>query len=446
MVYHMNEKQIICDKFKKNFLECGRIIIYGTGKMTGFLIEDFPEHIYAVMDHSKTGDIIHEKKVITFNEAKKSDVRIILIAARYANVKIIYERIKGDCKKHGFKVYDISGILLSKTDLETKSKKHKEELTRLYSCFGMADGSLEEHLRNGAPTVFVAPLIYKYLHWLKKESARYDIVLLSARDGYLLDIVQQAWANYRLNARYFYISRSSALLANMKNENDIIEAMHYPFSGNVRELLANRFLIKQPHDRRGGETDEKYVIGHINEILINSGHQRRNLLKYVESQNCSKNTKVGFVDLVSRGSIQKWLSKITDWNITGLYLAKIKNDENESLPIISMFDVENEYDDAYSFLKNYFLLESVFSSYEPTVKCFDVDGNPQFYKEFRTKQQISSLTKIHNEIVDFGKHMKDVAFDAISPETVDKIFGHSVYFDIDTTFTLAVDEFCGRLS
>jgi len=446
MVYNMDVKQIICEKFNKHFSAFEQILIYGSGKMTECLIEDFPEQVCAVMDYAKIGEQVFGKQVLSFDEAKKSGVKVILIAARSANVKIIYDRIKDDCREHGFTVYDINGLLLSQAEIKTANKNYQEELVQLYAHFDMAGDSLAACLGNGNWAVFIAPLVYKFIHWIKEESARFDIILLSARDGFLLDLIQRTWTKFGLNSRYFYISRSSALLANIENESDIIEAMHYPFSGSASELLISRFFVKKPSERQREETDEQYVLRHGHEILENAKCQRRNLLKYIQNLECPQNMQVGFVDLVSQGSILKWLSKSVDWEITGLFLTKMQNEKNASLPIISMFEAKNEFDEAYGFMKDYFLIESVFSSYEPTVKCFDAQGNPEFYKEYRTKEQISSLATIHKEIVDFGRHLKDAAFDAILPESVDKIFSHSAYFDVDTTFTVAVDEFCGRLT
>lgn len=111
-----NERQYVMNSFKKHFNSYCDVpmVIYGLGKNTGMIVEKFSEfNIVGLMDETRAGETVYGKKVITMQEALKSQVKIIVIIARAANVPIIYRRIADECKKADIDVFDINGEKLN---------------------------------------------------------------------------------------------------------------------------------------------------------------------------------------------------------------------------------------------------------------------------------------------------------------------------------------------
>lgn len=259
---------------------------------------------------------------------------------------------------------------------------------------------------------YIAPIVYKFVQWIKDNSAKYDMILLSARDGWLIDMISKNIPKYSFNGVYFYTSRIAAGLASCFTQQDIDEICAYPYSGSSEEMLYTRFGVREKID-----------------ILKKADAARENYKTYISKFNLSKQSKIGFVDLVTAGTCLKYLRKFVDFNIEGLFFSAI-NDNAQTL-----FD----YNDTSGFAKNYFVLEEVFSSYEPTLKGFNTLGEPQFLKEKRTQQQIESLKKLHSAMIDYGRNTSHICFSNVDGELVDRLF--MLY---KQSAGWIEDEFCGR--
>lgn len=113
----MTERDYVTKAFRKHFINCksNKIVIYGLGKNTQVLLQNFTEYQFAgLMDENYTGDVVYGKKVFSFAEVESEKADLILIMARQSNVQIIYHRIESFCRKNQIAVFDINGTELSK--------------------------------------------------------------------------------------------------------------------------------------------------------------------------------------------------------------------------------------------------------------------------------------------------------------------------------------------
>ncbi len=112
----MSEESYIISAYKNHFSNMSKhkFAIYGIGKNTKIILDNFPSNnIVGLMDELRTGEVIYDKRIISFDEALNLGVDSIIIVARASNVKIIYRRIAELCAEHGIKVYDISGKIVT---------------------------------------------------------------------------------------------------------------------------------------------------------------------------------------------------------------------------------------------------------------------------------------------------------------------------------------------
>jgi hypothetical protein len=618
-----SERQTILEKFNQNFCKYDCIIIYGLGKMTKYIAEVFGDKIAGLMDSAQTGNDFVGKRVLSETEVKDSGIRTILIAARVANVKLIYRRIADFCDKNNICVFDINGNCLSKPGIDLGNiekyktisfdnlkkrianadvisfdifdtlimrrvlysrdaiefgnefavKRHKavEALEYAYSLgkdvyfvsdmylnsntisdiftelgirhkrgniivscdYGKekAEGLFEvlrekagkrkvlhvgdsleadyeaalqddidnvfkiesslqmledspassllkydaninnrrvigEFIANrfndpflfaetngkirangGDITAFVAPLVYKFAEWLKEQAKEYDIVLLGARDGFLLELIRYKFPEYNFPGKYFYTSRSAAVTAGLYSEQDIIEVSKYAFSGSVVDMLIQRFGLTTVLERRENESNTEYLLRHKAQILDIAEERRSNYLLYVDNLNIPSNAKVGFVDFISVGTCHRWLQKFMGFALEGLYFGFIYDDNNYDLKVKTLFDIGGTLGEQCAFMKNYFLIESIFSSYEPTVRCFDINGAPVFHIENRSTKQIQELKNIHDGIIEYGKQTADVDFGKVDKGLVECVIGllDEKYCALKSELSsYATDEFTGR--
>jgi len=568
-------------------------IIYGVGPKSENLIEKHSSRILGLMDKHKTGEVFYGKRVLSEKEVIKSGAKKIIVAARAANVRIIYRRIKDFCIENGIYVFDDNGNDLTEerrggdffvtnkdilnsakekidfadvvsfdvfdtlivrrclypTDVFEIAEENKSGIPQternlcsargeivdllnyayklekevwlvsdmylpcetiyeilqnlgiacaleriLISCdcgeekttglfdilkarvgasrkilhigdsleadytaplaFGINDAihipsrlDLLENSKsryileydynlpnrrvigefiasNFDEAAFVSPLIYCFMSWITHMAEGFDILLLSARDGFLLDMIRKNDPRYSFPASYFYISRAASVSAGIFTEDDIAEASSYPFSGTADEMREVRF------NASAGSGDD--------EIIEKSEQLRANYLEYISSLGIDQTAKIAIVDLVSAGTSLKALARITGMDITGLFLARLGN---EPLNAHAMYDDCIISDKRLSFLKNYFLLEYVLSSYQPMLRCFDENGEPVFFPERRSDDVISRLKKLHTEVLEYGERMRDVDFSDVDIALADAIL--DMY---DNPHTPAEDEYCGRYS
>jgi hypothetical protein len=180
---------------------------------------------------------------------------------------------------------------------------------------------------------------------------------------------------------------------------------------------------------------------------------RKKYLHYMDSLDVDCGAKVGFFDFVSSGTCQKALANIAPWRLFGLYFIAVNHeaDYKRDTEIDAMFGMLNVFVKSYHVMENYFFLENVLASFEPTLSGFDDDGKPMFIKESRSPLQLERLAEIHRGITEYAG-ASAVTLDALNKVDLnvpDLIFSFidEKYCVIDAgCFSDEVlrDEFCNR--
>lgn len=265
---------------------------------------------------------------------------------------------------------------------------------------------------------FISPLIYKFVSWLKEKATEFDIILLGARDGWLIDLIRKTIPQYHIPAVYFLTSRTAAVSAGIFDQKDIESAKKYPFSGSNLALNEKRFAVKNNIDDQ--------------ELLMHTARLRNNYLKYIDSLNIPKSARVGFMDFVTAGTCYRALKKFMPFELKGLFTMNLSESSNE----VEALYPKSEQTAA---IKNYFLIEETLCSSQPTLMCFDDNGNPLYFEEKRSKAQICRLERLQEEILKYGQRTKNIDFSKVDLSLCDYIFGMA-----KETAVSAEDEFCGR--
>jgi FMN phosphatase YigB (HAD superfamily) len=280
---------------------------------------------------------------------------------------------------------------------------------------------------------FFSPLILKIFGFLLIEAHRknLDTVLLASRDGYIIEKIYNIYKKkYELpEMKYFYISRSAAVMAHIKNETDIQNTAGLGYSGSAEDLLKIRFFLddSQIMTKNDGENDTDYILRHRSIIIKTAEKHRENLLKYISKLDIKNDAKVGFFDFVSIGTCIGCLSSLSDLNLTGLFVGKpfVKNDMAENVEIATLFNIEyNIFKNSNSIIDNYVLWENILTSPEPSLERFDEHGDPVFCEEDRAEQNLDTLDEIHSAVLDYVKTLNLTAdeISEISPDLACEFF------------------------
>lgn len=243
--------------------------------------------------------------------------------------------------------------------------------------------------------VFAAPIITDFVVWFDKMVQKYHManVWMGARDGYLLkklyDYLKRGEAS-----TYFLTSRTAAIRAGMESKEDIRYVADMNFTGSLEKQLMVRFGIET--EAAGQES----LLDFAEEILERSAMVRRNYQSYIEGLN-KQNGGIAFFDFVAKGTTQLYLSKLVEQPLQGLYFLQLEEDymEKYNLHIDAFYSVDEK--DSSTIFEDYYILETILTSPEPSVNEFDAAGNPVFAKENRSKEDLECVLEEQRGIVNY---------------------------------------------
>lgn len=254
----------------------------------------------------------------------------------------------------------------------------------------------------------VAPVVFCMVAKLKEiaENGNYRKILFAARDGYLLKkMYEEVKGEKAPEAVYLYTSRKAVTNTNCEDEQQILWLANLPYSCRKEEILENVFGVL------GAEYNEKEdfntnILKYKAQIIQISSERAENYRKYLDNAGVGGDTYL-FVDLVSAGTCQVYLNKLIEGELTGYYLCKLKTDETakENLPCLSLYEPIPVGDETYGFYKLYYLFESILTSGEPSLDCFDRAGKPVFLEETRSAEEIDVVESLQGHLQDYLKKM-----------------------------------------
>ena len=292
--------------------------------------------------------------------------------------------------------------------------------------------------------VFAGPMLTAFLFWFLEQTRNCCTHLLfSARDGWLLmkmyDILRLEFPDEEwLPATYFYTSRSAAVSAWSKTEEDVRWAMSLPFAGTAREMLLERFFLDEEDLllQKEGETTEAYVMRHLSVILRRAHHLREGYRRYIEG--CGlKQEQLAMLDFVASGTCQMCLERIIGQKIKGYYF--IRHFDGKRIEKVKMNSVSYIEEGFLYGLKsylagNYYPLENTIIGIKPSVANFSQDGQPVFLPENRSKAELDFLSEVEAGCMEFFRAY--ISLLGGRPQLVRPEFADAVYSLIDSRRTV----------
>lgn len=206
--------------------------------------------------------------------------------------------------------------------------------------------------------LFIGPILVSFLSWMLGVLERdgRGLVLFSARDGWLIrqayHILKTQWGGAGLlEDIYFLISRGAVLRA--AEEPDGPAGMAYR--------------------------------------------------KYLESLKLDGYENVYFFDFMSRGTCQAELETMLGKETTGLYFQKSASGDakKDALKVYAYFKEDSAQGSDRRIFAICDFLECVFTSYWPSFKGMDAEGNVLYEKETRSAGQLACLKEIHGGALEF---------------------------------------------
>lgn len=282
---------------------------------------------------------------------------------------------------------------------------------------------------------FVAPVSLALVLWIIKQmrDGYYKNILFSARDGYLIkklyDYIIQKQGYNLPEGIYFYTSRVACSTAVVENEDDITWILGPTSLAGIEKTVSDRFIIDQNRITPRKEINEDIIIYTISNkipLYTNSLELRKNYMTYINNIGLD-NDKYAFFDLVSCGTCQYYLNRFAPMKLEGLYLGRYINNEKKklTLPIKCMYYNYNNVEENSNIFKNYFILEYIFSAPEPSVKCFDKEGNAIFMKELRSEAVIRDIKIMQDVIMNYFLHFCNFLLTKgeLNIALIDRIYG-----------------------
>ena len=249
---------------------------------------------------------------------------------------------------------------------------------------------------------FVAPVIFKYTLWLikKSEAQALDLMIFPSRDGYLAKKLFDEFKSEKIDSIYFYISRKTALLASSENKEDVKRILDIPDERAFSDMILERFNIKNDYEDAADLSEYDY------NKMIDRCHELRHALdNYISSCNITQHKRIGFMDFVAMGTVQKSLEKILNIKMQGLYFVKRTPDEYaKDIECDSLYPESSDYFSEFNVYKYYYFLENIMTSSEPSVSDFNQD-DPVFYSEKRNAIQLKKIEECQKAVERYVREM-----------------------------------------
>lgn len=248
-----------------------------------------------------------------------------------------------------------------------------------------------------------APMLFDFTLWFgqMEEMLKLENIWFGARDGFLMQKLYKTIYPMR-KSDYFLTSRIAAIRAGVQEIDDVRYVDGMKFSGTIEDLLRVRFGMEA-----SGEIASKprnTLIDYSEEILLTSEEKRKNYCRYIESLEL-KAGSIGWFDFVAKGTTQYFLKKLVPNQMTGLYFLQLEPEymNNAGISIIPFYTEEER--EQSSIFENYYILETIVTSLDPSVDEFDENGKPCYAKETRSKENLVCVERVQKGICSFAREL-----------------------------------------
>lgn len=253
-----------------------------------------------------------------------------------------------------------------------------------------------------------APIINDFALWFCEQikSRKIKNIWFAARDGYL---IQKMFAHFTKlyneedQSIYFLTSRIAAVRAGMEDEKDIQYVDSMKFSGALEDNLKKRFGINENISHCGGRlSDEDGLLKYKSVILKSAYEARKNYKKYIEGLDIQEG-EIAFFDFVAKGTTQMYVQRLVDNHLKGLYFLQLEKSYMKGQEVdVDAFYAGNEAETCAVF-DDYYVLETLLTSPEPSVCGFDEMGQPVYDEETRTEKDRLCVKRAQKGILDYFK-------------------------------------------
>lgn len=250
--------------------------------------------------------------------------------------------------------------------------------------------------------LFCAPMILDFMYWFGKQTEKYQVgnVWFCARDGYLLQKLYGKLYPER-KTQYFLTSRTAAIRAGVREKKDIDYVDSMKFSGNTEENLLARFGM-DARDISDVDIDSNGsgLLKYVKPILETAKVKRKNNQKYIETLP-KQEGMIALFDFVAKGTGQMFIQKFVSDEIVGLYFLQLEPEfmKDKGLWIQSFYTKEEK--DASEIFDNYYILETILTSPDPSVDEFDEEGKPVYDIETRKLETIKCIMQAQDGISNY---------------------------------------------
>lgn len=245
--------------------------------------------------------------------------------------------------------------------------------------------------------LFMAPVITDFVLWFREQVLKKNIknVWFCARDGYLIKKLYDMLCKDGLSV-YFLSSRVAAIRAGIEDEADIAYVDTMKFGGTLSRQLRERFGIDVNEEALTG----KRLIDFSQDIIEKAKENKRCYQKYIDSI-ATESGDIAFFDFVAKGTCQMYINRLVDHRLKGLYFLQIEKAfmKEKELDITAFYDEDELRENAI--YEDYYILETVLTSPQPSIVGFYEDGTPCYTCETRTPQELRCVEKMQAGITDY---------------------------------------------
>lgn len=249
--------------------------------------------------------------------------------------------------------------------------------------------------------LFVTPIVLIYLQNLIRtiEKDNIDVILFTARDGYLFKKIYDAIFLKAMNipSVYFLTSRKLCLKSTINLEKNILDLCK-----NFSTEYESKLFLEELFEKDLSIVIDKQNIdaGKILSVYRNileqySKKMRKNYLIYINKIGINQGEKYLFCELNSTGTVHEALNKILKMDLEGFYLYRRTGVKPRNLNIVSVYD--DIHGGNIDRLRD--LLEIVFTSDFPSISGMNEKGEPVYSFESRSERELNMVDKIHKLIL-----------------------------------------------
>lgn len=270
------------------------------------------------------------------------------------------------------------------------------------------DGRIHIHNAFEIGYLICAPMISDFVLWFRRhmKERRFQNIWFSARDGYLIKKMYEHLARMsgdKEETLYFLTSRTAAIRAGVRDENDIQYVDEMKFSGRLEENLRERFGI----DLSGWECHDvllnrNSLMGYRDIILQKTRESYENYRKYIRKLKIADGD-IAFFDFVAKGTVQMYVQKLMNDHLKGFYFLRLEKEHMKEKELDIQAFYGDEEKDCCAIYDNYYILETMLTAPHPSVKEFDESGNPVFADETRSERDMQCIEKAQKGILDYFK-------------------------------------------